>query len=523
MISLLTFIAGLGLYLTGINSISLSMQPIIGSKFRNFILKIADSDFKKAVSGILLGLLNLTSTSSTYTCIGLVKSNAISLKNAFKITAWSSVGVALILFISALDIKVIGLIFLGLIGLITFIGAHHHNKLKLWVPLLFSFGIFLLGLGLIKESAHILDHSNQLEGVLRWLSNKSVLYLVIGLIFTLICQTTSVASTLVLIYCSSGIIKFDDGMLMILGANLGYGFGLIYHVSHMESSAKKLGTFSALVKIIGTLSFLSFFLFNPNLIEINLDWLGAHENEMAFKIFFFTLMIQLVGVMLMNTFVERVEVYLNYLYPSKGSESLAAPKFIYPEALIDPDNAILLIEQEIQSLIETMPEYLDRIRSDSKDVNSGVTISEVHRANLIISQKINEFIDQLSLLKVSDESTHKTFQIQEMNEKVHAILESIYKFIEILGSLKGEQNSLCTSLTEGLHLSLTMLKESNFNEPDDFLMELTSDKSALIQSVKKQLVADDSIDLNFKQTILGAISLFERVSWLINQIERSKR
>ena len=522
MIYLLTFCAGLGLYLTGIHSLAHSIQHILGAKFKNLIIKISDSHLKRIGSGFFLGLLNFTSTSATYTCIGLVKSNALSLRNASIISAWSSVGVALIVTISVLNIKIAGLVFLGLIGMIDFFQISHHRKLKLLAPILFSFGIFLLGLGLIRESAHILDHSSQLETLIAWLSDKPFLYVSLGFVATIICQTTSVSSALVIIYSASGLLLFNDGLLILLGANLGYAIGLIFHVSHMGKSAKILGMISALVKVIGSCVVLLLYSFSYSLLDAKLTWFSNAKDKISFKICLLILMVQIIGAIIIHLFSEKFVYYLNYFYPKKSIESLSDLKFIYPEALVDTGNSILLIEQEIQSLINTMPNYLDPLRTISQETHQKLKIEDIHQANLMVSEKIKEFIDQLSLLPLSDASTHNTFKVKEINRKVHVILESLFNVIEILAPVMSEKNSIVSSLVESLHFTLTTFTESDPKVSDELLIDITSDKSTVMQNIRKKLLADTSTDMSVKQRIFSAITHFERMTWLINQIEVSK-
>ncbi|MFM1781712.1 MAG: hypothetical protein RLZZ181_487, partial [Pseudomonadota bacterium] len=81
---------------------------------------------------------------------------------------------------------------------------------------------------------------------------------------------------------------------------------------------------------------------------------------------------------------------------------------------------------------------------------------------------------------------------------------------------------LTTSLVEGLHLILMLLNESVLEEDShDMLLELTSEKSQLMENIRKSLVADNSKSVSEKQSLLIATGIFERVLWLVRQLTTS--
>jgi phosphate:Na+ symporter len=79
--------------------------------------------------------------------------------------------------------------------------------------------------------------------------------------------------------------------------------------------------------------------------------------------------------------------------------------------------------------------------------------------------------------------------------------------------------SLSSSLVEGLHLILMLLNEC-VQEVDEgnMLLELTSEKSQLMENIRKTLVSDTIRSVSEKQCLLIATGIFERVLWLVRQV-----
>lgn len=75
----------------------------------------------------------------------------------------------------------------------------------------------------------------------------------IGALITLIVQTSSVTAAIAIILNTSGLISFDEALLIIFGADFGYGLVLYYHALHLDNKNKRVALCSALVKFSGVL------------------------------------------------------------------------------------------------------------------------------------------------------------------------------------------------------------------------------------------------------------------------------
>jgi phosphate:Na+ symporter len=139
-----------------------------------------------------------------------------------------------------------------------------------------------------------------------------------------------------------------------------------------------------------------------------------------------------------------------------------------------------------------------------------------------VSTKISSFIEQVALKNDSDEGIEKIFKLRAKNERVGLTQKSLNDFTLPLSPIIKSNIGLTTSLVEGLHLILMMLNESVLEEDShDMLLELTSEKSQLMENIRKSLVADNSKSVSEKQSLLIATGIFERVLWLVRQLTTS--
>ena len=100
-------LSGLGLFLSGLNSLSTSIKAFSSQNFYNLINKFTNNQFTKTFTGIFIGLLTQSTSAATFMTIGLIKSNALSYSNSLVVLAWTSVGTSLLVFLASVDIQIL--------------------------------------------------------------------------------------------------------------------------------------------------------------------------------------------------------------------------------------------------------------------------------------------------------------------------------------------------------------------------------------------------------------------------------
>ncbi len=90
----------------------------------------------------------------------------------------------------------------------------------------------------------------------------------------------------------------------------------------------------------------------------------------------------------------------------------------------------------------------------------------------------------------------------------------------IVGNREGEPGVLVDGLVESLHVLLLTLQDAvRSGGPDDLavLQALTGDRSELMHSIRSRLLAATTMDGATREALLSAISLFERLVWLLRR------
>ena len=319
----------------------------------------------------------------------------------------------------------------------------------------------------------------------------------------------------------SGIIPFQAAVILVFGSNVGSGVSLLLITSHLNGVQKQISTYQFLTKLLGVLLLMPIFLALPGLFEPHLQNAVsiATKGEIAFQISIIYLLLQIAGAIIVSIFQLKITSLLDKFFPESEIDGLSKPKFIYPEAIEDPDIAITLIKKEQDRLITTLSYYLDPIRENEGDA---MPVNDRNTANLQLANEIKQFIDELSHHELGQEMS-SILELQGRNESIISLLNSLHSFTSTVSETMNYKEGLSGSIIESLHLILTLMEETAENDENiDLLMDLTSDKSQLMDNIRNTLLSDTTTDISNRKSLFVSTRVFERVLWQLRQMLSSK-
>lgn len=157
------------------------------------------------------------------------------------------------------------------------IAAFAYPLIAFSLPLLFSsisrrksigeiilgFAILFIGLNMIEDSVPDLKSNPEIFGFLQHYADMGIvsvlLFVLIGIIATMIIQSSSAAIAIVLIMCTKGWITFDLACAMILGSNIGTTITPIIASLGANLAAKRAALCHLLFNVLGTVWVLALF------------------------------------------------------------------------------------------------------------------------------------------------------------------------------------------------------------------------------------------------------------------------
>jgi phosphate:Na+ symporter len=248
--------------------------------------------------------------------LAFVGAGVMSMQNAIGVIMGSNIGTTLTVWIVAivgfkLKIETFALPFIGIGGIsLIFCDSSDKPKSYQFCRLLIGFGFLFLGLDYMKGSVERVGQNFDLSMVPDY---GLWLYLVVGTLLTAIMQASAASIAVVLTALHSGLITFDIGVAMVIGANVGTTITVILGALG-GIPAKKRVAFSHLVfnVLTGVVAFLSI----KGLVWFITQFIDIQTNDVMGLALFHTIF-NIIGVILFFPFIGLLTNLLYKVFPER--------------------------------------------------------------------------------------------------------------------------------------------------------------------------------------------------------------
>jgi len=307
-------VAGVGIFLFGMSMLEHAIRILSGKAFRRLIRQYTDGPIRSIGSGTLVTAILQSSSAVSLMVLAFVGAGVMSMQNAIGVIMGSNLGTTLTVWIVAIvgfkmKIEAFALPFIGLggIGIIFFDDTDKPYQV---CRLLIGFGFLFLGLDYMKSSVENVGQNFDLSMIPDY---GLWVYLVAGTLLTAIMQASAASIAIVLTALHTGLITFDIGVAMVIGANVGTTITVIIG-SLGGIPAKKRVAFSHLIfnVITGIVAFVSI----NWLVRFIAQLVDIQTNDVMGLALFHTIF-NIIGVVLFFPFVGKLANLLYKIYPDR--------------------------------------------------------------------------------------------------------------------------------------------------------------------------------------------------------------
>lgn len=227
IVEILTLIGAVGLFLYGMKLMSEGIQKAAGDRLRNILSLMTSNRLLGALTGIFITVLVQSSSATTVMIVSFVNAGLLSLSQSMAVIMGANVGTtATAWIISLFGFKVnIAAFAVPLIAFAVPLLFSKKNSWKNWGEFLLGFSLLFMGLDFLNNSVPDLQSNPEVFESLQSYAGMGfgsvLIFLLFGVVLTLIVQASSATFAIALIMCSKGWIPFDCTAAMVLGANIG--------------------------------------------------------------------------------------------------------------------------------------------------------------------------------------------------------------------------------------------------------------------------------------------------------------
>lgn len=214
--TIIIIVAAIVLFIHGLQNFSKEIQNVGAGKLRMLLGNITKTRLGGFFLGVFATAIIQSSTAVSVLTVSLVDSGVIFFKNSLAIFLGANVGTTTTAWVVTLNSDLIGPVFIvagTLIGMFP-------NRISMAGKSLFYFGFIFFSLDLIKDALEPIKDNPDLINWLMKASNPflGVLY---GIVITVVLQSSSVVTGLVVILIGQNMISIQAAIPIIMGANAG--------------------------------------------------------------------------------------------------------------------------------------------------------------------------------------------------------------------------------------------------------------------------------------------------------------
>lgn len=265
ILDFLCLLGSVGLFLYGMKVMSEGLQKAAGERLRNILSAMTRNRFAGTLTGFLITALIQSSSASTVMVVSFVNAGLISLGQSMAVIMGANVGTTFTAWILALfGFKVnISAFVLPLIGLSIPLLFSSRGRTKSIGEFLIGFGFLFMGLDMISTYVPDLQSNPEMFAFLEKYASMGfgsvVIFLLVGLILTMVIQSSAATFAIVLIMCAKGWIGFDISCALILGSNIGTTITPIIASMGGNAAARRTAMGHLLFNVMGTIWALALF------------------------------------------------------------------------------------------------------------------------------------------------------------------------------------------------------------------------------------------------------------------------
>ncbi|HEX5393452.1 MAG TPA: Na/Pi symporter [Rhodocyclaceae bacterium] len=512
--------AGIGLFFIGIRLIGNHLKQLASRRMRLFITRAISGKGSLALFGLASGAIMQSVNAVTYVLAALATAGAIETRRAFPIVSWANIGTSMLVIVAAINMHLLILLLIGIAGITFYLHLDQSARYRHAIGALLGIGLLFLGIDFIKSGSAILKNALWLKDYLAVSANYPILAFSLGAIVALVAQSSSTITVIAMAMAASGLLVFEAGAMVVVGAGLGSALSAWTLAGRMEGSSRQLVLYQIVLRGLGVVALVLVFLIDGlagrQWIYPTLSGTGLSPSAQLATVY---VVLQVASDLVMRVMQRQIVGWIEKSAPPSDEEVLGRPHYLRDDAMVESESALLLVEKEQQRLLTTLPLYLAPLRAEADQ--SGPTVGVRYAAERNVFQQCAQFLTEIADRNHSRLVLEQTIVLRDRNDLLGALQETLAEIGNVAAGLsQGEEvRTLIDGLVESLHMMLELMSEAaqqGTKDDVEMLLALTHDRSELMDGIRRRLQGGD-IPPEVQQAAFSATTLFERCVWLLRR------
>lgn len=402
--SIITILAGCGVFLLGFKLLSDNMEKLAGNGLKKLFNKTSDKKLVGVGLGAAATAVVQSSAITTVMVIGFVNTGIMTLTQATTIIMGANIGTTITAQIVALQAFKLNVFFAGL----AFVGMAMNmfskkDKVRLAGTALAGLGLVFVGLDVMSGAMENEMMHEALKNVLSKVNNPFLL-LAIGIGFTALIQSSSAVTTIIITMATQGLVVGHGGnavLFVILGSNIGSCVTALISSIGTSVNARRASIIHLLFNSIGTVIFTIILLVFPSFQANTFErWFSSPETQIAMFHTFFNVVCTCLFLPFTKLLVKLAVLIVPESNKGKREETENGEKFVYMDKrfLNTPALAISQLKKETFRMADMAMQSLSLAFNGfiGRDLDSMDKVAANNERIAELSKRISDYLVKVS-------------------------------------------------------------------------------------------------------------------------------
>ena len=422
-------LAGLGALLLGFKLLSDNIEKMANGKIKKLINKTGKNRFIGVGIGAAVTAIIQSSGATTVMIVGFVNAGLMTLFQATALIMGANIGTTItaqIVALNAFDISTFLMLCIP-IG-IAFVMIGKKDKTKTIGMTIVGLGLVFLALYFMKDSMEVFKDSQRVQDILTKVNNPFVL-LLISIVFTVLLQSSSATTTILISMVGAGLTIGNGGNAMlyfILGTNIGSTATALLSSLGANTNAKRVAVIHLLFNLFGSIIFFIVLLIWKDFMHQTLEKMfpGKPETQIAMFHTFFNVICTLIFLPFINGFVKLSMLIVKDKKKEDVTTSLDTRFLSNPAIAISQSEKEILrfgnlcittLSKSIEAFIRRDNDHKDEIKEEIEKIN-------------VLNREIVEYLVKISGTSMGQEDEKKV-------SSLHYMISDFYRLAEIADNM----------------------------------------------------------------------------------------
>ena len=362
MASLIWLLAGVGIFIVGMNFMSEALEKSAGEGMKKLLGKISNNRFSGVGIGAGVTALIQSSSATSVMVIGLVNAGVMTLMQATPIIMGANIGTTITGVLVALKNDYFNMLMYLSAFAGVMMGFFKKERIKI-AGLLFS-GLGLIFVGLNIMSSEQAFGNPLVESMFQNIFsviNFPLLLIFVGVIFTALIQSSSAATGVVITMVGTGILPLELALFIVLGANIGTCVTALLASVGASANAKRVALIHFTFNVIGTVLFTAVvWIFKGPMVNALVSLFpGTDPMALQMRVSFFHVIFNVSTTCVLLPFASLLVQYsCRIIKDKKEIEAEHSLKFIDDRLLTMPPVALMQVKKEIDYMFSLVKDNI---------------------------------------------------------------------------------------------------------------------------------------------------------------------